>query len=149
MYPYHDETQFAILGMIEACQSFDISDIKTLTETILEDDGKYYDPVIRKDLKTYMLTMFEKGHMPGYCVIPNFVCDEYGPKVILEFIPENDLSSLDIINKPTTGNSATCLLHPQYKRLLKDVCKKADCTQDMMIRSILVRALDLINDQLK
>jgi hypothetical protein len=150
MYQYQTETQYAIRGMVEAAQPFDIDDIKVLTETILEDDGKYHDPVIAKDLKMFMLALFEKGHIPGYLLMPKYVCDETGPKVTLEFIPENALTSLDLINKPDKdGRSVKCVLHGQYKELLEMICAKANCTQDMMIRSILVRALDAINDQLK
>lgn len=149
MYPYQTETQFAIRGMIEASQSFDVEDIKTLTETILEDDGKYFDPIVSKDLKMFILTMFEKGHIPGYWLTTKYVCDSRGPKVVLEFLPENGLSSLDLIDKPEKGRPVKSTLHIQYKELLEYICKKAGCTQDMMVRSILVRALDLINDQLK
>ena len=150
MYPYSTETQYAIRGMIEAAQPFDIEDIKTLTETILEDDGKYYDPIIHKDLKTFMLSIFERGHMPGYCLVTRPVCDEKGPRIIIEFMPENGLAALDLINKPTAGGKpVSCILHSQYKDLLKYVCEKADCTQDIMVRSILIMALDMIKDQMK
>ena len=150
MYPYQTETQYAIRGMIDVGQPFDVEDIKVLTETILEDDGKYYDPIVQTDLKSFMMAMFEKGNIPGYLLMPKYVCDEKGPKVTLEFIPENALNSLDLINKPDSdGKSVKCTLHHQYKSLLEMICAKANCTQDMMVRSILVRALDAINDQLK
>jgi hypothetical protein len=135
--------------MVEASQPFDVEDIKTLTETILEDDGKYFDPIVPKDLKMFILAMFEKGHIPGYLLSTKYICDARGPKVVLEFLPENGLSSLDLIDKPEKGRPVKSVLHTQYKELLELICKKAGCTQDMMVRSILVRALDLINDQLK
>jgi hypothetical protein len=113
MYQYPGETQIVIRGMIEACQPFDVEDIKVLTETILEDDGKYFDPIVDKDLKTFMLTMFEKGHMPGYYLTTKPVCDDKGPKMSMEFVPENALASLDLINKPEKGATVTCALHPQ------------------------------------
>lgn len=150
MYPYQTETQYAIRGMLEVGQPFDVDDIKILTETILEDNGKYYDPIKPQDLKIFLLTLFEKGHIPGYYLVPKYVCDETGPKVTLEFAPENGLATLDLINKPTSnGKPVHCTIHKEYKQLLEFICKKADCSQDMMVRSILIKALDSINDQLK
>ena len=152
MYQYPKETQYAIKGMVDASQPFDIEDIKSITETILktDGDGQFFDPIVEKELKNFMMTMFEKGYMPGYYASTKFVCDETGPKIILEFSPENALNSLDLIEKPgDDGLSVKCTLHPQYKRLLKEICEKAQTTQDMMVRSILVRALNSIYDQLK
>ncbi len=137
--------------MTESLQTFDINDIKTLTENILKDNGKYYSPIIEEDLKDYMLSMFEKGDIPGYLLSPKYVCDENGPKVTLEFIPENSLAILDLIKKPSKKNEAIvkCTIHKPYKDFLKSICKKAKCSQDMMIRSILIKTLDIIHDQLK
>ena len=149
MYPYSVETQLVIKGMIETSQPFDIDDIKALTETVLEDDGKYFDPIIRKDLKAFILSLYERGYIPGYLLTTKYVCDEHGPRVALEFIPENGLSHLDLIDKPEVGHPVKCVIHPQYKDLLVQICRKAKCSQDTLVRSILIRALDLINDQLK
>lgn len=150
MYPYSKETQFAIRGMMEAAQPFDIEDIKVLTETILEDGGKFFDPIIEGDLKNFMLTMFEKGYMPGYCLGTKYVCDEEGPKILLEFCPENAFAFIDLIDKPEKqGKPVNCTIHPEYKDLLRTISKKAKCTQDTMVRSILIKALNKIYDQLK
>ena len=150
MYQYSNETQLVIRGMVEASQPFDLEDIKVLTETLLEDDGKYFDPIVTQDLKAFLLTLFERGHMPGYCLTTEPICDEEGPKMNIEFIPENLMASLDLINKPGEGGqSVTCVLHPQYKEFLKYICLKAECSQDTMVRSILIKALDQIRDQMK
>lgn len=149
MYPYQAETQSVIRGMIEACQSFDIEDIKALTETVLEDDGRYYDPIVENDLKSFILALFEKGHIPGYYLLPKYVCDNEGPKVTLEFVPEDSFGALDLIDRPDYGKSVKCNLHKGYKDLLEYICKKANCSQDMMVRSILVKALDEIKNHLK
>jgi len=149
MYPHVKETQFAIKGMMEASLPFDTNDIKELTETILIDDGKFYDPITEMDVRSYLLAVFEKGYMPGYYITTKYICDDVGPKIILEFAPENELGTLDLIIKPEDGVLAKCLIHPEYKELLKEICKKVNTTQDMFMRSILVKALDAIYDQLK
>lgn len=149
MFAHAEITKYAVLGLIEAGQPFDVNDVKTVVEAILEDGGKYHDPIDEKDLKSYLIEIFEKGYMMGYCLTTRPIIDEDGPKMLLEFSPENPLGSIDLIIKPEKGDKIQCTIHPQYKDLLKIVCKKAECTQDVMIRSILIRALDLINDQMK
>ncbi len=149
MYQYHTETQSAIKNLVEASQPFNIDEIKSLTENILKNCGKYYDPIVSNDLKIFLLSMFEKGHIPGYYLTVKPIIDGHGPRMVLEFIPENVMSTLDLIDKPENGHKTTCELHKQYKELLKYICDRAECTQDTMIRSILVKALDMINDQLK
>lgn len=150
MYPYPDQTQIAIKGMIEASQSFDVEEIKSLTEAILKDCGEYRDPIVEQELKNFMLTLFEYGRMPGYCLVPKYVCDEDGPKITLEFVPENAYASLTLIHKPEkNGKKVTCTIHDQYKEFIKRISDKAGCSQDMMVRSILIHALEMINDHLK
>lgn len=149
MYAHAEITQYAVRGFLEASKSFDIYTIKSLVEKMLEDEGGYYDPVVEKDLKAYLVALFEAGSIPGYCVTVRPAVDEEGPKMVLEFAPENPYSTLDLILKPDKGQLIRCKLHTQYKDLLKFICAKSGCTQEMMVRSILVKALDLINDQLK
>lgn len=149
MFVHSEITKFAIIGLVETGQPFDINDVKTVVETILEDNNEYYDPIKVAELKSYLLELFEKGYMLGYCLTTRPVVDEDGPQILMEFAPENPLGTLDLIIKPESGNKVQCTIHPEYKTLLKEICEKAECTQDVMIRSILVRALDLIYDQMK
>lgn len=149
MFAHAEITKYAVMGLIEADQTFDVSDIKNVIENILEDNNKYYDPIKDHELKMFLINLFEKGNMPGYCLTTRPVIDETGPRMLLEFTPENPLGSLDLIIKPEKGNTVQCKLHPQYKTLLKRICVKVKCTQDVMVRSILIRALDLIHDRMK
>jgi hypothetical protein len=149
MFLHSEITKYAILGLVETGQPFDIEDVKTVIETILDDNNKYYDPIELKELKSYLLELFEKGYMLGYCLSTRPIVDAEGPQIVMEFTPENPLGSIDLILKPEAGNKVQCVIDPQYKTLLKSICEKADCSQDVMVRSILVRALDLIYDQMK
>jgi hypothetical protein len=149
MFAHSEITKYAIMGLVESGQPFDITDVKTVIETILDDNNTYYDPIEPKKLKSYLMELFEKGYMLGYNLSTRPVVDEDGPKIMMEFTPENPLGSIDLIIKPEVGKKVQCTIHPQYKSLLKIICEKADCSQDVMIRSILIRALDLIHDQMK
>lgn len=149
MFVHSEITKYATMGLVETGQPFDVEDVKTVVETILDDSNKYYDPIETKELKSYLIELFEMGYMMGYCLATRPVIDASGPKVLLEFSPENPLSTIDLIVKPKTGDKVQCTIHAHYKDLLKRVCKKAECTQDTMIRSILIRSLNLINDQMK
>lgn len=149
MYPYSSQVQYAVKGLIGTAQPFNVDDIKELVESLLKDSGTYYDPVADIDLKLFLMSMFEQGHMPGYCLTTKPVIDEDGPKMVLEFIPENPFAILDLVAKPAESDNIKCALHPQYKDLLKFICKKINHTQDTVVRSILIKALDLIHDQMK
>ena len=61
-----------------------------------------------------------------------------------------DPQTLDLIEKPSAqGQRVACVIHAHYKSLIKDVAGFADCNQDTLVRSILIKSLNLIKDQLK
>lgn len=143
------EIQYAVRELISVGQSFDVNEIREIVELMLEDDGSYHDPVRETDVKKFLIRMFEAGGMPGYCLVTKPMVGEKGPFITFEFKLENPFGSVDLISKPVDGKTVSCNIHPYFKDLIKEISKHAKCSQDQMVRSILIKALMMIKDQLK
>lgn len=150
MSDYSAELKLVIEDLVGTKRSFNFIEIKEYLEKILEKNSKYCDPIKMKDLKNQSLNLFEQGCMPGYCLISKPMVSAAGPYFILEFSPDNPMATLDLIDKPESdGQKVSCIIHLYYKNMIKDVAGLADCNQDTLVRSILIKSLNMINDQLK
>lgn len=145
------EIQHAVQELISVGQSFDVNEIRDIVELMLGDNSNdgYQDPVREPDVKKFLVKMFEKGGMPGYCLILKPMIGEKGPFVTFEFKPENPFAAVDLIGKPEDARPVHCQIHPYFKELIKEVSEHAKCSQDQMVRSILIKALMMIRDQIK
>jgi len=150
MSNYSLELKCVIESFVIVKQPFGFADIKECLEKILEENDKYCDPIEEKELRIRSINFFERGGMPGYCLASKPMVGIDGPYHILEFSPENPMATLDLIEKPSAqGQRVACVIHAHYKSLIKDVAGFADCNQDTLVRSILIKSLNLIKDQLK
>ena len=150
MPKYSTELKNIVLGLISTGQSFDVSDVFDLLKEILEEKGMYHDPIKKRELKHTLVHIFERGGMIGYCLTSKPMVDETGPFFLFEFTPSNPMGTLDLINKPDKdGKKIGCIIHPQYKHLIERISDIAGCTHDTLVRSLLIRSVNLIHDQLK
>jgi len=147
---YSHEIQFAIKELMSVGQSFDVVEIREIVEMMLQDNGGYFDPVKEPGVKKALLMLFEKGAMPGYCLTLKYMVGEDGPFVTYEFKPENPFATVTLIKKPTEGGKkVTCTIHPYFKELIIEISKHAGTSQDQMVRSILLKALMMVRDQVR
>ena len=147
---YTHEIQYAIKELMSAGQSFDVIEIQEIVELILQDVGGYYDPVEESSIKKALLMLFEKGAMPGYCLILKYMVGDDGPFVTYEFKPDNPFATVTMIKKPEEDSKRlSCVIHPYFKDLIVEISKHAGTTQDQMVRSILIKALIMVRDQVR
>lgn len=150
-YGYTEEITYAIRELVSARIPFDIEEVRSAVEKILKDIGTYKDPVTTAKIKFELITLFERGAMPGYSMVLKPMVGDNGPYSILEFTPGTPLNMYHIIPIDIDGDShkLTCRLPTYHKELIKQLADLNYCSQDMIARAILVRCLELIVDQLK
>lgn len=135
-------------------ESFDAQEITEAIQIIHEESGQYHDPIEIKKIKTELLALFEKGEMPGYCMRPEPFIDDDGELYwSLRFEPFNPMDPLDLILPPELEENdtkfvASCHIHAGFASLIRKLAKKADCDEDTLIRSVLIRGLQLIYDEM-
>ena len=151
MHGFTEELKEAVRAFIELKHPFSIGDIKTVVDEIVTQHGVYKDPITLGRVKKLLLSMLEKGDIPGYCLMSRPIVDDDGPKYILEFSPHNSMSisKIEMLDTPETYERVSCKIHPYYKRILRALSKTTNVSQDMIARSILTRGLALVFDQLK
>jgi hypothetical protein len=150
MSHYAAELRHAIDDLIGTKRPFGFNEIRECLEKLLEGNPKYTDSIKQPELKLELLKLFEIGCMPGYALVSKPMVGDDGPYFILEFSPENPMATLDLIDKPESdGQKVSCTIHLYYKNMIKDVAGLADCNQDTLVRSILIKSLNMISDQLK
>jgi hypothetical protein len=146
MFNYADELKTTVEDLVKSKKSFGIAQIKDNIKKTAKKKGS----LKMRDLRLALLESFEKGAMPGYCLLAKPMVGEDGPYHVLEFTPDNPMGTLDLIEAPEIdGQQVGCLLHLYYKNMIDDIAGLADCTQDTLIRSIMIKCLNQISDQLK
>jgi len=96
-----------------------------------------------------LLYLFENGEFPGYCLKSKPMIGPKGPFFVLEFAPENPMLPLNMIPVPEVRKKIVCTLDSYHKDMIKHIANKAGCSQDMLIRSMLVFSLSMLVDALK
>lgn len=134
-------------------QSFDAREVTDAIQIIHEESGQYYDPIEIKKIKAELLAMFEKGAMPGYCMKSEPYANETGVYWSLRFEPSNPMDPLDLILPPELEEGddeyiASCHIHVEFVDIIRKLSVKADCSEDTLIRSVLIRGLQLIYDEM-
>jgi hypothetical protein len=146
MFNYADELKAAVDDLVKSKKAFGVMQIKD----DIKKTTKKKSSLKMRDLRLALLEAFENGNMPGYCLLSKPMVGEDGPYYVLEFTPDNPMGSLDLIEAPEIdGQQVGCLLHLYYKNMVYDIAALADCTEDTLIRSILIKCLNQISDQLK
>jgi hypothetical protein len=143
------ELQTALRGMIGNRQSFDIEEMSELVNKMLQETrepGDYYDPVTPETIKLELMQVFERGELPGYSITMKPVIGENGPFHTVQFSPTNQLDPLDLIESSSKYVKVACNIPAEYREFMIALSKRVECTQDMLLRSILIRALDLIHE---
>ena len=143
------EIQLAVRELISVGQSFDTNEIREIVELMLKENKGYHDPIREPDVRKFLIKLFEKGGMPGYCLILKPMVGDDGPFVTFEFKLENPFTTVDLINRPKDAKLIRCNIHPYFKELIKEISEHAGCSQDQMIRSILIKSLLMIHNELK
>lgn len=152
-YGYRTEFQEILNELLNQRQTFGATEVVAAIKFMHEESGQYHDPVEIKKIKSELMSLFEKGQMPGYCVRPLPYVDDNGVGWELKFEPFNPMDPLDLILPPENEEGdakciASCHLHLEFAELVQKLAERADCTEDTMIRSILIRGLQLIYDEM-
>ena len=146
MFNYTSELKTTVEDFVKSKKSFGIMQIKATIKKTAKKKGS----IKMRDLRLALLESFEGGNMPGYCLVSKPMVGEDGPYHALEFTPDNPMGTLDLIEAPEVdGQKVECLLHLYYKNMVEDIADLADCTEDTLLRSILIKCLNQISDQLK
>lgn len=141
------QLQIALRGMMGSRQSFDVEEMCELVNKLLQEaqEGGYTDPVTPDIIRSELMHVFERGELPGYSITMKPVIGEDGPYHTVQFSPTNQLDPLDLIESNNKYVKVACNIPPDYREFMIALSKRVDCTQDMLLRSILIRALDLIH----
>lgn len=151
-HKYQIEVLNIIDKLIASSARFTIYDIKNIVEESLQNNNIYYDEIDYNSLKSFVIDLFESGDIINYNLSVKYIYDDDDdtPKTILEFVPSNPFDYISIIKKPIDDYSKiSCNIHNYYKKLIKLLSGKIGCSQDALIRSILIVSLNMINDRLK
>ena len=128
---------------------FTILEVKEALEKTYEEEGTYYDAIRQKELKIEILNLFEKGEFTGYVLKTFPMIDENGIYFVQEYSYDNQMYPLKLFSVAKKSPKVTCSIDPYYKDMVKLIAKSSGCSQDMIVRSILTRGLDLLADAFK
>lgn len=150
-YGYRVQLNEVLNELIGRREPFTAKEVTDAIHEMFEESGGYHDPVGVKRIQTDLMRTFEKGDMPGYCITVHPFVDEDGYCFMgLGFEPFNPMDPLDIILEPEEGEGedVKCNLHLHLKRMLDRLAEKADCSEEDLVRSILIRGIQLIYDEM-
>jgi len=141
--------QEAVESFTRNRSTFNIKELRTKLNEIHDESEGYFNDITPRAVKRALLRLFETGNIPGYCIKTRPIIGERGPFHIIEFAPENPMSSLDLLQIPNRPKRTICHLDKDDKDLLIAMARKMKCTQDTLARSLLVQSLELLVDAKK
>tara|TARA_R100001244_G_scaffold25113_2_gene25352 strand:+ start:18760 stop:19206 length:447 start_codon:yes stop_codon:yes gene_type:complete len=147
--PIPIELRVSIETYTELREKFTVDDIRKLYDHLIEDGNIYRDHISDIKFKAEVIKFFEDGNVPGYCAVANPYVTESGPTFRFEFIPNNPMADLNMLEVPDEFKRLTCKIHPYYKEFLEFLSSESGVSQDMIARSLLTRSLALVMDYFK